>query len=261
MQRQINRWRTACNLATCCMLIATIITPAIAGVYEQAGEPTNSFYHYNDFAKQKRKSKVAKFINQLNPKDRTQLQREILDNARYTTTLYPTVENAYFERELELKAVSESTKYAYIHQKAHYLHPEQDLTNTHHFMSTAAKIKEQQMIARRNKVLTKMNQRHGLVFLFSSKCPMCHGMAAIVERFSRMYGWHVKAMSIDGGGCNEYPNPLNGQALFASLNLDYIPIVAVYDIKTKGLKVLSLSMQEVEHLEEAIMTIYGGLYD
>lgn len=72
-------------------------------------------------------------------------------------------------------------------------------------------LKQQQLQQVQHK-LRRLSQSYGLFFVYKSDCPYCHQFAPTVQRFAKVYGFKVKAISADGQGIAQFPDavPDNG---------------------------------------------------
>lgn len=60
-------------------------------------------------------------------------------------------------------------------------------------------------IQKRNTLLAKLSKDHFLIFFFEGKSPFSQKVAEVVQLFSSIHHWTVKAVSLDGVGLKEFP--------------------------------------------------------
>ena len=71
--------------------------------------------------------------------------------------------------------------------------------------------------------LEQLAGSHGLLFFFSSDCPICHRFAPILRSFSHRYGFQVKAVTLDGHALPSYPQPEVNRRAAQHLGVTAVP--------------------------------------
>ncbi|WP_298624832.1 conjugal transfer protein TraF [uncultured Legionella sp.] len=54
--------------------------------------------------------------------------------------------------------------------------------------------------------LHELSRQKGFFFFFSSSCPHCQRFSPVLKQLSQRYGFHVVAVSTDGGYLPDFPN-------------------------------------------------------
>lgn len=55
-------------------------------------------------------------------------------------------------------------------------------------------------------ILSSLAKQQGFFFFYSSSCPHCQHFAPVLKRFSKLHGFKVVAISIDGGFLPSFPD-------------------------------------------------------
>ena len=105
---------------------------------------------------------------------------------------------------------------------------------------------DEQQRERQTQTIRALAAIHGLLFIFRSDCPYCHRFAPILKRFEQEYGITVFAVSLDGKGLPEYPNPQPDNGIAARLNATTVPALYLTapskrDIRPVGFGVMALT--------------------
>ena len=105
---------------------------------------------------------------------------------------------------------------------------------------------DEQQRDRQVQTIRALAATHGLLFIFRSDCPYCHRFAPILKRFEQEYGITVFAVSLDGKGIPEYPNPQPDNGIAARLNATTVPALYLTapskrDIRPVGFGVMALT--------------------
>jgi len=82
---------------------------------------------------------------------------------------------------------------------------------------------DEQQRDRQAQTIKNLASTHGLLFIFRSDCPYCHRLAPILKRFEQEFGMTVFAVSLDGRGLPEYPNPQPDNGISTRLNASMVP--------------------------------------
>lgn len=106
-------------------------------------------------------------------------------------------------------------------------------------------------------VTRKMSQiagTGGIFFFFSSTCPYCHLEGPILKRFEERYGIKVIAISLDGGGLPEYPNPIIDHGAGQALQIESTPTL-FFGKPPKELIRLANGFLSEKEIEERLLSI------
>ena len=96
---------------------------------------------------------------------------------------------------------------------------------------------------------------HGLLFIFRSDCPYCHRLAPILKRFEHEYGMTVFAVSLDGRGLPEYPNPQPDNGISARLNASMVPALYLTAPSRREIQPVGFGVMALTDLVERIAAL------
>lgn len=162
----------------------------------------------------------------------------------------PSFENVKAYQEIQKKLMDRSEAFSKRWLEVLYQTPHLDETVTYPISQAARHTYLDHRRRSLQQLLKKLAQRYGLLFFFQGNCPYCHQFAPLVKQFSKIYGWSVLAVSLDGTVLKDFPDakPDNGAA--ASLNIETVPALISVNPKTGNLIPVSFGMRSMDQLEE-----------
>ena len=96
---------------------------------------------------------------------------------------------------------------------------------------------------------------HGLLFVFRSDCPFCHGFAPILKRFEQDFGMTVLAVSLDGGVLPEYPDARADNGMAARLNATAVPALYLTAPARREIRPVGFGLMSMSELLERIAAL------
>ena len=99
---------------------------------------------------------------------------------------------------------------------------------------------------------------HGLLFIFRSDCPYCHRFAPILKRFEQEFGMTVFAVSLDGRGLPEFPNPQLDNGIAARLNASTVPALYLTEPTKREIRPIGFGLMAMTDLVERIAALAEG---
>jgi conjugal transfer pilus assembly protein TraF len=96
---------------------------------------------------------------------------------------------------------------------------------------------------------------HGLLFIFRSDCPYCHRLAPILKRFEQEFGMTVFAVSLDGKGLPEYPNPQRDNGIATRLNASVVPALYLTAPSRREIRPVGFGVMAMTDLVERIAAL------
>lgn len=96
---------------------------------------------------------------------------------------------------------------------------------------------------------------HGLLFIFRSDCPYCHRLAPILRRFEQEFGMTVLAVSLDGKGLPEYPNPQRDNGIATRLNASVVPALYLTAPSRREIRPVGFGVMAMTDLVERIAAL------
>ncbi len=149
-----------------------------------------------------------------------------LENYRNIAIMNPTEFNVRRYMELETKVVAQASYFADIAQRIAWATPDLDPTlQGRPVNAKALDVFESEQSTDRSRTVATLGKDHVLFFFFRSDCPYCHAFAPTLEAFQARYGIPLVAISMDGGGLPDFPNPRTDNGIARALNVTQVPAV------------------------------------
>ena len=152
--------------------------------------------------------------------------QKALEEYRKIAIMSPTEANVRRYMELEVRIVSQASRFADVAQRVAWVSPELD-TSLHGrpVNAKALEVFEQEQLTTRALSIAALGKDHVLFFFFRSDCPYCHAFAPTLAAFQARYGINVVPVSIDGGAIPGFPNPRRDNGIARTLNVTQVPAV------------------------------------
>ena len=103
--------------------------------------------------------------------------------------------------------------------------------------------------------LQRLAEDHGLLFFFSSDCPVCHRFAPILRSFSHLHGFQVKAVSLDGGSLPDYPHPQINHLAAERLGVTAVPALFLVMPSTQQIRPIGYGLMGTSELGRRILSV------
>jgi len=114
---------------------------------------------------------------------------------------------------------------------------------------------DEQQRDRQVQTIKNLASTHGLLFIFRSDCPYCHRLAPILKRFEQEYGMTVFAVSLDGRGLPEYPNPQPDNGIATRLNASMVPALYLTAPSRREIQPVGFGVMALTDLVERIAAL------
>jgi len=114
---------------------------------------------------------------------------------------------------------------------------------------------DEQQRDRQTQAIKNLASTHGLLFIFRSDCPYCHRLAPILKRFEQEYGMTVFAVSLDGRGLPEYPNPQPDNGIATRLNASMVPALYLTAPSRREIQPVGFGVMALTDLVERIAAL------
>ena len=170
-----------------------------------------------------------------------------MEEKKAQAILEPTYENVSAYKKIQEKAIDDATDFSkmwmHVNLAEGGLRPEDNGDNQFRklYDKEQGKILDQQI-----KTAAKT---YGLFFFFKKDCPYCHQFAPLLKNFAAKYGFEVKAISQDGSGLSDYPNPSPDNGIGKVLNPEGVyPALFMANPHTNDVMPLAWGMVSEEQL-------------
>lgn len=160
--------------------------------------------------------------------------KQELDYRLNRAILYPTPQNVRNWMVMNLDMMNKSERFKNVFEWVIYNNPKLDSSIENPTSQAALPVYYQLERQKVENTLKRLSKTYGLFYFYSSQCPYCHKMAPIVKNFAAQYNWEVKAISVDGGKIQEFPDAVLDNGAAQKLNIQSFPsLIAVDPIEEK----------------------------
>lgn len=105
------------------------------------------------------------------------------------------------------------------------------------------------------KVLTQLAQQHGFFFFFSSSCPHCQRFSPVLKQMAQRYGFHVVAISMDGGYLPEFSEAVLDEGQSKLFNVTVYPSLFLVDPKSEQAHIVTEGAIGEKELSQRLLKI------
>lgn len=123
--------------------------------------------------------------------------------------------------------------------------------------NSAIKIYDEGRLQNEEQQLRTLAREHGLIFFFRSDCPYCHAMAPTLRMLSDRYGIEVLAVSVDGKGLPDFPQPRDGRAQAAAWGIERVPALFIGSRQTGDRAPIGFGMMALSEIVNRIFVLTG----
>ena len=179
-----------------------------------------------------------------------------LDDLKRVAVMNPSDANLLAYMRYQRMVMNKSEVFAERWQRLVWTMPELDYGSTGRpTNSVAIAAFDEQQRDRQAQSVRDLANTHGLLFIFRSDCPYCHRLAPILKRFEQEYGITVFAVSLDGRGLPEYPNPQPDNGIAARLNASVVPALYLTVPARREIQPVGFGVMALTDLVERIATL------
>lgn len=180
-------------------------------------------WHWYEKMEKKDPKHSRLFVSKDTPTQMMQKYRQELYRRRDTALVYPTLENVKAYQEMQQHWVKKSQTFAHRWQEVLLRYPHLDETVQYPFTQRARHVYLDEKEKAMQELFKKVSHTYGLFFFFKKDCPYCQSFAPLVKEFSHLYGFTVLPISLDGQGCEEFPEYVKDNGLSQRLNVRFVP--------------------------------------
>ena len=240
------------------LIMVAFISSSYAGYYDEA---PGGYYFYQDLLQKKKNVKVnSRPSRAVIAKQKKAIQEE-LEYRKALATLYPTDENVTYLREYQAKILKQASILSDRWMYVTAMNPKLDETIENPISQSAAMVKKEEKSQYESKLIKSLAKDYGLFFFYHSKCPHCHKMASIVDRFAKTHGLALVGMSIDGVHLNLPHNETDNAVVLSKARewgITQVPTIVIYDVK-KNIHLAPIVGHRTEDiLKSRLVTIMTG---
>lgn len=175
-----------------------------------------------------------------------------IERAKALAILVPTPAHVAQYLRLNHEVMARSSAFAKTWQQVVWMTPALDSSLQHPINDHAARIFNDQQLAREEAVLRTLARTHGLWFFFRGGCPFCHEFAPVLKQFAATYGFQVIPVSLDGAALPEFPYPKRSVEAGLKLQVDTVPAVFLVNPRTRDIHPVAYGFVSIPELRKRI---------
>ena len=190
-------------------------------------------------------------------KERILATRRALEEARAKAILEPNPGNITAYLRLQQEALQSAAAFSDAFRRAVWANPGLDYTLRRPVGALAKRLWTEERRAEREGVLQGLDERYGLIYLGSEKCPGCRVFGPLLRAFALRHGIEVLAVSMTGGALEGWPEAVadSGRAARLGIEVPVLPAVVLYDTKTGRAIPVSFGVVAEDQLAERIFAL------
>jgi len=189
------------------------------------------------------------------PKAELKAFQEKLENAQALAIMQPTDENVTAYLYLQKQAMDNSQRFAEMWQRVVWVTPELDHTLVRPTSPKAVNAYYDTRNEHRKVRLETIARTHGLFYFFRESCPYCQRFSPILKSFATRHGFHVTAISLDGGTSPGFPDPRFDNGTARRLGVNTVPAVYLIQPRSRSVQPVSFGLIGPSELEERVITL------
>lgn len=189
------------------------------------------------------------------PKAELKAFQEKLENAQALAIMQPSDENVAAYLHLQKQAMANSQRFAEVWQQVVWVTPELDHTLVRPTSPKAVNTYYDTRNELQKVRLETIARTHGLFYFFRESCPYCQRFSPVLKSFAARHGFHVTAISLDGGPSPGFPNPRFDNGTARRLGVNTVPAVYLIEPRSRSVQPVSFGLIGPSELEERVITL------
>ena len=192
------------------------------------------------------------------PKAALKAFQEKLENAQALAIMQPTRENVTAYLYLQKEAMERSQAFAERWQRVVWTTPALDHTLVRPTSPKAVIAYYDTRNEARKLKLQQLAQSHGLFYFFRESCPYCERFSPILKSFAKRHGFHVTAITLDGGASPGFPQPRRDNGTARRLGVRTVPALYLVQPRTRTVQPVSFGLLGPSELEQRLLALISG---
>jgi len=189
------------------------------------------------------------------PKAELEAFQKKLDNAQALAIMHSSNENVAAYLHLQKQAMETSQRFAKAWQQVVWTTPELDHTLARPTSPQAVNAYYDTQNTQRKVQLNTIAKTHGLFYFFRAGCPYCQRFSPMLKRLATQHGFHVTAITLDGGTTPGFPNPRVDNGTAKRLGINTVPTVYLIEPRNRSVQPISFGLISPTELEQRIITL------
>lgn len=226
-------------------------------------DPDRGFYWYppdhpmvpNEDQKQPEEkiSKPKSIYEMTSSKEVDKELKRLLDIAIFN----PTENNVYEYQKAKAWVLGKAATFADVGRRVTWQNPDIDYNAKIPLASFGRNEMQVQRNSAERKTLADLSKDYGILFFYRSDCPYCHQQAPVLSELEKRHGIDVLAISMDGGGIQEFPDakPDNGISRFVSQGQGITTVPAMFLVSNNKKTIVPIGTGALA-MEEIVDRIY-----
>ena len=194
----------------------------------------------------------------INPKAKLEAFQEKLENAQALAIMQPTRENVIAYLYLQKEAMDRSQVFSEVWQQVVWTTPALDHTLVRPTSPKAVHAYYDERNDNRKQAIEQLAKTHGLFYFFRESCPYCKQFSPILKSFAKRHGFHVTAISMDGGPTPGFEAFRVDNGTASRLGVQTVPAVYLVNPKSRNVQPVSFGLLGPTELEERIYSLMNN---
>lgn len=157
------------------------------------------------------------------------------DNLLNTAIIFPTSENIKKYLAFNLQGLNRSSFFAETAQREIWQNPDLNYNLKRPVNSIGKRTWIDEQNKKQKTTALNLNSRYGIFFFYRSDCPYCHAYAPVIKNFATAYNLKIKAVSLDGGILQEFPESIIDKGQAAKFGINSVPATVLFDQQNKNI--------------------------
>ena len=189
--------------------------------------------------------------------ERIQEMRRTLEEARAEAILNPTTENVTAYLRLQQETLQRAAAFSDAFRRTVWATPELDYTLRRPVGALAKQVWSDQRRVDRDRVLARLGERYGLIYLGHAGCAGCKVFGPLLRAFAQRHNLDVLAVSLTGEALEGWPEAVADRGRAARLGLGNAPVPALvlFDTRTKRVVPVGFGVMAEDEMAERIFAL------
>ena len=189
--------------------------------------------------------------------ERIQEMRKALEEARAEAILDPTPAKVTAYLRLQQETLQRAAAFSDAFRRTVWATPELDYTLRRPVGALAKQVWSDQRRVDRDRVLARLGERYGLIYLGHAGCAGCKVFGPLLRAFAQRHNLDVLAVSLTGEALEGWPEAVADQGRAARLGLGNAPVPALvlFDTATKRVLPVGFGVMAEDQMAERIFAL------
>ena len=189
--------------------------------------------------------------------ERIEAMRRALEEARATAILDPSPSNVTAYLRLQQETLQRAAAFSDAFRRTVWATPELDYTLRRPVGALAKQVWSDQRRVDRDRVLARLGERYGLIYLGHAGCVGCKVFGPLLRAFASRHGLDVLAVSLTGDALEGWPEAVadNGRAAGLGLGSAPVPALVLFDTATRRVLPVGFGVMAEDQMAERIYAL------